>query len=157
MHIMKTCVLVFLTLLSSSSFSRDFSADDIVGFWLTKEKRAVIEVYKNGNKYEGKLVWLIDLHTGKRKEILDDKNPDEKLQKRKLLGLINLSGFKFEDNEWVDGNIYDPKKGKTYSAKMKLENKNELHLRGYIGVPMFGRTSVWTRESSAIPSAFNKR
>ena len=152
-------IFVILSLISFSSITlaEKFSTDEILGFWLTKEERAVIQIYKNGDKYEGKLVWLIDVHNGKKEIILDDKNPDEDLQKRNLQGLINLKGFIFEDGEWVDGEIYDPNKGKTYSAKMKLENKNELHLRGYIGIPMFGRTSEWVRQAGITPDKFQKQ
>ena len=149
-------IFVILSLISFSSFSlaEKFSADDVLGFWLTKEERAVIQIYKNGDKYEGKLVWLIDVHTGKKEIVLDDKNPDQELQKRSLQGLVNLRGFKFDEGEWVDGEIYDPKKGKTYSAKMKLKNQNELHLRGYIGIPMFGRTSEWKRQKNSLPNKY---
>jgi len=150
-------IFASLLLLSFSAvtFAEKFNPDDIVGYWLTKEERAVIEVYKDGEEFAGKLVWLIDLHTGAKKEVLDAENPDKKLQSRSLLGLKNLWGFKFKDGEWVGGEIYDPKKGKTYSANMKLVNKDELHLRGYVGVPLFGRTSEWKRQKNIIPDNFS--
>jgi uncharacterized protein (DUF2147 family) len=156
MHAKKILLTLLLASFSFSSFSEKFKADDIVGFWLTKEERAVIEIYKEGESFEGKLVWLIDIHTGKKKEILDVNNPDNKLQKRSLQGLKNLEGFKFDGDEWTGGTIYDPKKGKTYSAKMKLESKDELHLRGFVGIPLFGRTSEWKRQSSNIPDKYKK-
>lgn len=96
MHMKKIFAVLLLLNFSTAAFAEKFKADDILGFWLTKEERAVIEIYKNGDKYEGKLVWLIDIHTGKKTEILDDKNPDEKLQKRSLQGLVNLKGFSFD-------------------------------------------------------------
>ena len=156
MHAKKILLTLLLASFSFSSFAEKFKADDIVGFWLTKEERAVIEIYKEGESFEGKLVWLIDIHTGKKKEILDVNNPDEKLQKRSLQGLKNLEGFKFDGDEWTGGTIYDPKKGKTYSAKMKLESKDELHLRGFVGIPLFGRTSEWKRQASNIPDKYKK-
>lgn len=156
MHVKKIFVTLLLVNFSLSSFAEKFEADDITGYWLTKEEKAVIQVYKNGDNFEGKLVWLVDLHTGKKKEVLDDKNPEEELQNRSLLNLKNLSGFKYDDGEWTGGNIYDPKSGKTYSAKMKLEGKDDLSLRGYVGIPLFGRTSEWKRQSSIIPDKYSK-
>jgi len=76
------------------------------------------------------------------------ENPDEELQKRPIMGLELLSNFEFDgDDEWEDGDIYDPKSGKTYSCYMEFtdKTKNELKVRGYIGVSLLGRTTYWTR------------
>lgn len=130
-------------------------ADDILGYWVTEETSATIEIFKEGETYKGKMVWLKRLHEGE-KEVLDKNNPDEKLQSRSLLGLVNLDGFKYDgDGEWVDGEIYDPKKGKTYSAKMEIED-GELHLRGYVGIPLFGRTAVWKRSETVVPESMGE-
>lgn len=152
MHAKKILLILSLVSLSLSSLAKEYNADDITGFWLTKEKRAVIEITKVDDKFEGKLVWLIDIHNGTKKDILDVENPNKDLQKRSLQGLKNLEGFTFDDGQWTGGSIYDPKSGKTYSAKMKLENINELHLRGYVGIPLFGKTSEWTRQKSRVPN-----
>ena len=46
-----------------------------------------------------------------------------------------------------DGEIYDPKNGKTYSGTINIVSKNRLNLRGYVGISWFGRTSHWTRKT----------
>ncbi|MBC76454.1 MAG: hypothetical protein CME64_10610 [Halobacteriovoraceae bacterium] len=137
----------------------DVKADDILGYWLTEEKTGVIHIQKgDDNRYFGEIVWVKDIHTGKAKERLDKENPDEKLRSRSILGLKNTWGFKFDgDDEWVDGSIYDPKSGKTYSAKMELDDRDELELRGYVGVPLFGKTTEWTREKSKVPAYMQKK
>jgi uncharacterized protein (DUF2147 family) len=48
------------------------------------------------------------------------------------------------DNKYVDGTIYDPKNGKTYSCKMTCKGK-KLDIRGYIGISLIGRTTTWER------------
>ena len=49
-------------------------------------------------------------------------------------------------DEWSGGEILDPKNGKTYRATMKLaEDGKKLIVRGYIGMPMFGRSQTWVR------------
>ncbi|HET9885438.1 MAG TPA: DUF2147 domain-containing protein [Candidatus Binatia bacterium] len=41
----------------------------------------------------------------------------------------------------------DPENGKIYRAKMKLEDSgNALHVRGFIGISLLGRTQIWVRE-----------
>jgi uncharacterized protein (DUF2147 family) len=122
----------------------------IVGKWLNQEGTSHIQIFKatNGSfagKYYGKIVWLKEpLKNGKPK--VDDLNPDPKKQAVPLLGLQILKDFVYdaEDKEWEDGTIYDPKNGKTYSCNMTLAG-NKLNVRGYVGISMIGRTSVWTK------------
>jgi len=57
-----------------------------------------------------------------------------------------LKDFSYNgDNLWEDGTVFDPDNGKTYSAKMWLEDENTLKLRGFIGFSLLGRTVVWSR------------
>ena len=61
-----------------------------------------------------------------------------------------LGDFKSRDtNRWDNGWIYSPDNGKTYRATLTLEKTNVLKLRGYVGVPLFGETQVWTRADAA--------
>lgn len=140
----------------ATSLQANVGSDVLLGFWLTEEEDATIQIYKSeSGKYEGKIVWLKDLHTGKKKQIFDDQNEDKSRHTRPVLGMVNLKNFSFDkkENEWSGGTIYDPVKGKTYSAYMKLK-KGKMHLRGYIGISLFGRTSVWTREDQALPKKY---
>ena len=56
-----------------------------------------------------------------------------------------------QNSKWDEGNIYDPKNGNTYSCTIKLINPNSLEVRGYIGVSMLGRSTVWIRTNSPNP------
>lgn len=149
-------VSLLVCLLWTTSVFAKVSPDDCLGFWLTEDQDATIQVYKaNSGKYEGKIVWIRDLHTGKKKQIFDDQNEDKSRHDKPLLGMVNLKGFSFneDENEWSGGTIYDPVKGKTYSAYMKLKD-GKMHLRGFIGFALFGRTSIWTREEKALPKKY---
>ena len=151
MLIKKTFVLIFSSLLSLNVFA-ETKATDVLGFWLSEEGRAVIEVTQVGDKFQGKLVWLKVIADGEVKDKLDENNPDESLRSRSLQGLINLKDFVFDgDDEWEDGTIYDPKSGKTYSAKMELEDQNTLEIRGFVGISLFGRTTTWKRQKGPKP------
>lgn len=144
---MKSILITFcLSLISIIGFSQ---ADAILGKWKNGEGTGIVEIYKTtSGHYAGKIIWLkepIDPETGKPK--LDKRNPDEKKRSVPTLGLINMHGFTYnaEDKVWENGEIYDPKTGKEYSCKMELKEPNILHVRGFIGVSLIGRTDTWTR------------
>lgn len=147
----KILVLILIGLMTypvANLNAQEVQADDILGLWLNEDKDAHVEIYKNDNKYYGKLVWLRepnDEETGEPK--LDDENQDESLRSRPVLGLLLLRDFEFDgDDEWEDGRIYDPKNGKDYKCYMEFnDSKDDLKVRGYIGFSMLGRTTYWTR------------
>lgn len=121
--------------------------DDVLGEWYSENNESLVQIYKSNGKYYGKLMWLKEpMRRGQPK--MDDFNPDEKLRTRPLIGLVILKDFVFDgDNEWKDGKIYDPKSGKTYSCYMKFKEKNVLKIRGYFGISLIGRTTLWTKKT----------
>ncbi len=107
--------------------AQEVVAKDVLGKWLNEDKDAHVKIFMKGDKYFGKLVWIkdpIDPDTGKPK--LDKNNPDPALQSRPSLGLELLTNFVFDDDEWEDGEIYDPKTGKTYSCYMEFPDDDNL-------------------------------
>ena len=145
--LLSTLVLFLLTTAFSTPID---NPDSLVGVWKTGEGTAMVRIYKNGEKYQGKIVWLKepnDPETGKPKQ--DKNHPDEVNRTRPILGMINIWGFSFKEKDlWEDGNIYDPKNGSTYSCTIKMINPNTLEVRGYIGVSIIGRTDTWTRQQA---------
>lgn len=149
---MKKLVFLLITVITVTavlSFSKQqTNPDAILGSWKNGEGTGIIQIYKNGEKYQGKITWLKepnDPETGKPK--LDKKHPDEKNHSRPVMGLVNMWGFTHTAaKEWTGGKIYDPKNGKTYSCKIAMENNNTLKVRGYIGISLIGRTDTWTRQ-----------
>ncbi|MCU0359384.1 MAG: DUF2147 domain-containing protein [Bacteroidia bacterium] len=137
----KTTIAMFF--IAITGLTAQNKADAIVGVWETDTKDARMEVFKSGNLYYGKLLWgnkivEADGKTSKK----DSNNPDVKQRNRNLIGIVNLSGLKFEDENYIDGTIYDPPSGKTYDCKAWIEN-GKLQLRGYIGFSLIGRTATW--------------
>ena len=52
-----------------------------------------------------------------------------------------------DGDEFNGGEIVDPKNGKVYKAKMHMTDAGKkLNVRGYIGMPMLGRSQVWVRQ-----------
>jgi len=50
-----------------------------------------------------------------------------------------------DEYEWGKGQIYDARDGHAYSLNVQLKKHDTLHLRGYIGLSLFGKTTSWTR------------
>ena len=144
-------VLAFTSFFGANAVtSSTAEGDAIIGKWLNQEGTSHIQIFKatNGSfagKFYGKIVWLKEpLKNGKPK--VDDLNPNPAKRSVPLMNLQILKDFVYDadDKEWEDGTIYDPKNGKTYSCYMTLSG-NKLDVRGYVGISMIGRTSVWTR------------
>ncbi|MFY7651685.1 MAG: DUF2147 domain-containing protein [Chitinophagaceae bacterium] len=132
------CILLVVSLVVGSFFQVK-AQQAILGKWLTPEKDGHIEIYEQGNKYFGKIVWGKDIR-------LDENNPKPELRKRSLLGVTILNGFEYKNNQWINGTIYDPNNGKTYQCKMELEKGNKvLRVRGFIGFSLLGRTELFTK------------
>lgn len=128
-------------------------ADNILGLWTTAEGKSKVEIYRCENKYCGKITWLKiprypedDPEGMAGQDKIDRENPDPALKKKPILGLVIIRDFVYEgESEWSDGHIYDPQNGKTYNCNMTLTDEKTLEVRGYVGIPLFGRTAIWTR------------
>lgn len=137
-------VLIILLLLSATTVMAQ-SKDMIIGHWLNATGEARIQIFKAGNKYFGKLVWLKEPLNDSGSPKLDRFNIDPELNKRSLLGLYILRDFVFNKTAWEGGNIYDPKTGKTYDCRISLKHQDTLNVRGYVGISILGRTENWSR------------
>lgn len=145
-YTLKTLIITTLLYLTSSVVFAQ-NADAILGVWKNGEGTGMVQIYKKGEKYFGKIVWLKVANDSEGKPRTDVNNPEPKLQSRTLKGLENLRDFVYKgQNKWEDGRVYDPKNGNDYSCEMKLIDDNTLEVRGFIGVSLFGRTDVWKRQ-----------
>lgn len=126
----------------------------VLGLWRTppdpKNGAAIVEIKKQNGGLSGRIVWLEkplyppgDPSAGAPK--VDRENPDPAHRTRPVLGLELIRGFRWDGKRWVDGEVYDPVSGNTYRATISLESRDRLRLRGYVGIPLLGRTEVWTR------------
>ena len=120
-------------------------AQDVIGKWKLEDGSAIVEVYKNGDAFNGKIVWLNNPNGPDGKPATDRNNPDSNLRSRQLMGLNMLNGLKASNGEYSGGKIYDPGNGKTYNCSMKVEGK-VLKVRGSLDKKgLIGRTMDWFR------------
>lgn len=115
--------------------------DAVVGTWETSDAESHIQIYRKGDLYYGKIVWL--------KEPKDENGEEVRGAKgERILGLELMSGFEYDekDERYENGRIYDPESGKTYYASMYLKNGQVLKLKGSLDkYGMLGRTETWKR------------
>lgn len=138
---MKQILTIALLLFFQISFSQT-----IFGKWKTiddetgKEK-GIVEMFEKNGKVYGKII-----------EIFEQEHKYQKCEKcegedknKRILGLLVIKGLTRNGNYYDGGKVLDPKNGKKYHCKITLEGKEKLIIRGYIGIPLFGRSQTWTR------------
>jgi len=136
--------LLVLSLFLFSTLAKA-QTDRLEGLWYNQEKTGKVLITKSADgKFYGKVVWLKEPNENGKPKV-DRMNVDPKLRSRPRLGLQVLAGFEKDgDDKYTGGTIYDPLNGKTYSCKITYKGKT-LDIRGYIGISLFGRTTVWSR------------
>jgi uncharacterized protein (DUF2147 family) len=143
----------FLALLAAAALSISPAfADNTspVGLWkniddVSGKPKALIRITETNGVLQGKIEQLF-------REPNEDPAPkcdkcDDARKDQPVLGMTILSGLKKDGDEYAGGEILDPNNGKVYKSKMHLtEGGKKLSVRGYIGVPMLGRSQVWVRQ-----------
>lgn len=165
--LVRTVAAAAVLLLSAGPATASSLSTGIAGYWLKisgDRNNAVIEIYRNGTHYDGRIVKLEypsfiageDSAAGPVPPALaghsktDLLNEDPSLRNRSIEGMEIISGFIPDgDRKWSDATIYNPEDGKTYHCKATLSSDGkQLTVRGYVGVPMFGRSQTWKRLDS---------
>lgn len=146
MRLWKTvCALIFTVSCIPGAIAA--SQSSVLGNWVTiddktGEKRAIITITESGGVFSGVIdkVFPQPGDTG-----ICEECPGS-FKGKKIQGLRFLWGLKKDgNNEWDGGSILDPKSGKIYKVKATLDG-NKLHVRGYLGVSLLGRTQIWIRQ-----------
>jgi uncharacterized protein (DUF2147 family) len=146
---MKNLLLLLTLIFVAVKASASGNPDAILGTWSNGSNKGQIQVYKQNDKYYGKIIWLKAPNDNKGLPKVDKNNPDQKVRSKPLLGLIMLRDFKYDDEEWTDGKIYNPDDGKEYKAYMRLKGNETLWVRGYIGFSFIGKTETFHRVRSS--------
>lgn len=68
------------------------------------------------------------------------------LKDQPVTGMTIIRDMRAGADRFEGGTILDPENGKSYKSHLWLEPDGvRLNVRGYIGVPMLGRSQVWLR------------
>ncbi len=118
----------------------------IVGKWKTVDDvsgtpRSVVEIYRKGNEYFGKVLKIYPKH-GEDPDPLCDECEGEKKDKR-IIGMEIIERMRLDSDEKIyeDGEILDPENGSIYDCRMWIEEDGNLRVRGYLF--FLYRTQIW--------------
>jgi uncharacterized protein (DUF2147 family) len=119
--------------------------ESVIGRWAGD--RSILEITEHDGQLSARVIALDDPVYREGEEFgpvgaarRDDLNPDAALRQQPILGIELLSDYRFEGGKW-QGRIYDPESGNVYSSNMRVSGNGDLKMRGYLGIPMFGRTA----------------
>ncbi len=145
--------VLFLSLASAVSAQ----ATSPVGLWKniddeSGKPKALIRITESNGVFSGKIEKLF-------REPKEDQNPkcdkcEGALKNQPILGMTILNGMRRDhdgdEGEFDGGSILDPNNGKVYKSTLELKDSGKkLAVRGYIGIPLLGRSQTWIREESA--------
>lgn len=138
-------VVAIVTLLLTAALAH---ADSPAGLWQTFDDdthapKALVRIEDHAGIISGRIVKLF-LAPG------DDPNPhcaDCRGERRDqpVLGMGILWNFRRDGDHWDGGEVLDPESGDIYRATLRLRDDATLVVHGYIGIPLLGRSQVWTR------------
>ncbi|AWH86183.1 DUF2147 domain-containing protein [Flavobacterium album] len=140
---MKKALLTLLFVAVAGIFSVQAQ---VTGRWKTVddetgEAKSIVEIYEKDGKVYGKVVEILN-PAKKNATCTKCKGADKD---KPILGLVIIKGLTKDGDEWTDGDILDPSKGKLYSCTIELDGKDKLNVRGYMGISLLGRTQTWSR------------
>ena len=142
----KTTIALMLASLAGAAFAQSSP----VGLWKT------IDDETGKEKSYVRITEAGGVVTGKIEKLLNPATPDPKCEKctddrkdQSVVGMTIIRNVKKDDDKgelWEGGDILDPNNGKVYKVRLKPEDGGKkLTVRGYIGMPMLGRTQTWLR------------
>jgi uncharacterized protein (DUF2147 family) len=100
-----------------------------------------VETYLENGKLFGRAT---QVRPGRTPQDVCDKCSGE-YKNRLILGMVIMRNFHPEGDDWVGGTVVDPENGWEYKGKIWTVGKDGLHMRGYIGISLLGRTESWVR------------
>jgi uncharacterized protein (DUF2147 family) len=114
------------------------------GVWLTQDHGGVIAITQCEDRLCARIVGVV----------LDHPTDPVPVDYRGVsqCGLALISDARLARPGLWKGHILDPRNGDVFDVELKLDAQGRLALRGYLGVPLLGRTETWTRYHGAVPS-----
>ncbi|EMY81700.1 chalcone isomerase superfamily protein [Psychroflexus gondwanensis ACAM 44] len=121
-------------------------SQEVYGEWKTIDDntgiaKSIVEVYEQNGKVFGRIKKIL------KKDQRDVRcvNCKGDLKNQKVEGMVILKDLSKDEDEFEDGTVTDPENGKTYNAKIWLneDDPDILMVRGYLS--FLYRTQEWKR------------
>jgi uncharacterized protein (DUF2147 family) len=137
-----TRLIALVGLLLSIHPSR--AAPALTGLWLTQSQDGVVDIAACGDALCARIAGVF----------LDQPNDQMPVDYRGIsqcnLALIS-DARQIRPNLWK-GHITDPRNGSVYGVELHLDPRDNLAVRGFLGVPLLGQTQTWTRYTGKPPA-----
>ena len=143
--------ILFALALASTNCLAWSQATTPMGLWKTiddesKKEKSLVRIADAGGVLVGRIEKLLD--NADKPDAVCEKCTDER-KNQPVIGLTIIRGVKPHDDDkelWEGGDILDPNNGKVYKLRLKpTQGGKRLEVRGYIGMPLLGRTQTWIR------------
>ena len=142
-----------LPLLAALSIAATAHAADPRGRYLTASGNFEVELAPCGAALCGNVSKVIANHSmsrpGETMQAADARDP---MGLQLLVNFVAEGDAASEPKQWR-GEIHNRENGKTYACLMSLDERGDLVLRAYVGLPLFGKTQVWQRLGAASTTA----
>ena len=142
-HVLFGFAVAFAIGLAASSAS---AAPEVspLGTWSTANGQGVVAIDQCGDALCGSIVGI-------------GRKPTEPMPTdvhgRPQCGLTIITNERPQpDGSWL-GRVTDPRDGSVYQAKLWLDERGNLRLRGFIGIPALGATQTWHRFNGHLTAA----
>lgn len=123
--------------------------DGAEGIWQTKMGKSHVKIVECGKELCNEIVWLRQPNDKAGKPHTDKLNVVKSLRGRPIMGLAVLSNTARVGKGYWRGRIYDPERGKSFMAIIKLLSPQKLQVKGCLSMgPPFCKTHVWTKIAS---------
>ncbi len=147
---LKTCAAPLLIALAAGLPLAAAAQGTPVGVWKTiddktKSERAQVRITESGGVFVARIEKL--LAADAKQDAVCDKCTDDRKDKP-ILGMEIMRGVRKADadNTWDGGTILDAAEGKVYKVRLQTaDGGKKLEVRGFVGMPMLGRTQTWIR------------
>jgi uncharacterized protein (DUF2147 family) len=125
--------------------------DPVVGNWKTIDDKtntvkSILQLEIVNNQLQGTILKTFTKPGDKELKVCEACKDYRK--DKPIIGMVIMTGLKNDaPGVWSGGQILDPKEGDIYKVKLAIsEDGKKLDVRGYVGVPLLGRTQVWIKE-----------
>ena len=144
---MKAALLVSLMLLAGAGFPQSRSP---AGLWQTYSDRTgemdgLVRIAEENGELQG-IVEAVFSPPAPSVNPLCEKCAGE-LRNKPIAGMKILRGLRWDGEQYSGGEILDPDEGRFYRCSLRVTGAGRaLEVRGYVGIPLLGRTQTWKRK-----------
>jgi uncharacterized protein (DUF2147 family) len=141
-------MLLPLIAVFAAAFSAPVKSASPEGLWLVEDQTGRVRIEKCGDEMWGFIAW-------QKAPMNDTNNPNPAMRNRPLTGSPVLIGMRPAGGDRWEGNIYNPRDGKTYTSKMAMLPSGQLEIKGCVMGFLCGGEN-WTRLMQEPPGTAPK-